>query len=81
MEITPNNSWPTEPCWAGWEYNTTEVTSSIVIDVSTQAFSHVDIHATHCSTCTSKSLTLPVTLLIHRLFNDAVLIAEVSNDM
>ncbi|XP_033606171.1 carcinine transporter isoform X2 [Cryptotermes secundus] len=34
MEITPNNSWPTEPCRAGWEYNTTQVRSSIVIDFS-----------------------------------------------
>lgn len=77
MEITPNNSWPTEPCWAGWEYNTTQVRSSIVIDVSTQTFSHVVLHETHCGMYTPKSLILPITLLTHRLFNDALVIAEV----
>ncbi|XP_055634803.1 carcinine transporter [Toxorhynchites rutilus septentrionalis] len=30
--VIPNNSWPVEPCREGWEYNTTYVTSSIVID-------------------------------------------------
>ncbi|ETN64759.1 organic cation transporter [Anopheles darlingi] len=29
---TPNASWPTEPCLDGWEYNTSTVQSSIVID-------------------------------------------------
>nr|CAD7440992.1 unnamed protein product [Timema bartmani] len=33
-ELTPNSSWPTEPCYQGWEYNTTLISSSIVIDVS-----------------------------------------------
>lgn len=46
MEITPNNSWPTESCWAGWEYNTTQDRSSIVVDVSTQTFSHVALRGT-----------------------------------
>ncbi|CAG2054257.1 unnamed protein product, partial [Timema podura] len=31
-ELTPNSSWPTEPCYQGWEYNTTLISSSIVID-------------------------------------------------
>ncbi|KAJ9578896.1 hypothetical protein L9F63_004853 [Diploptera punctata] len=31
-EIITNRSWAVEPCWAGWEYNTTIVSSSIVID-------------------------------------------------
>ncbi|TMW39761.1 hypothetical protein DOY81_015158 [Sarcophaga bullata] len=31
--IEPNNSWPVAKCNQGWEYNTTEVWSSIVIDV------------------------------------------------
>jgi len=35
-EISPNMSWPVEPCLEGWEYDTTQVTSSIVSDVSTQ---------------------------------------------
>jgi hypothetical protein len=35
-EISPNMSWPVEPCSEGWEYDTTQVTSSIVSDVSTQ---------------------------------------------
>ncbi|XP_053661751.1 carcinine transporter [Anopheles marshallii] len=30
--LAPNSSWPTEPCLDGWEYNTTVVQSSIVID-------------------------------------------------
>ncbi|XP_052864161.1 carcinine transporter [Anopheles cruzii] len=30
--LVPNASWPTEPCLDGWEYNTTVVQSSIVID-------------------------------------------------
>lgn len=37
MNITnlqPNTSWPMENCKNGWKYNTTIVTSSIVIDVS-----------------------------------------------
>lgn len=29
----PDGSWPLEPCLDGWEYNTTEIISSIVIDV------------------------------------------------
>ncbi|KAL1399381.1 hypothetical protein pipiens_001183 [Culex pipiens pipiens] len=28
----PNSSWPVEPCYDGWEYNTSVVSSSIVID-------------------------------------------------
>jgi len=35
-EISPNKSWPVEPCLEGWEYDTMQVTSSIVSDVSTQ---------------------------------------------
>ncbi|XP_067002469.2 carcinine transporter [Anabrus simplex] len=31
-ELEPNSSWTTQPCAHGWEYNTTEITSSIVID-------------------------------------------------
>ncbi|XP_053693291.1 carcinine transporter isoform X3 [Sabethes cyaneus] len=30
--VIPNSSWPVENCRDGWEYNTTEVKSSIVID-------------------------------------------------
>lgn len=33
-DLQPNTSWPTEYCINGWEYNKTEVVSSIVIDVS-----------------------------------------------
>lgn len=32
----PNTSWPVELCKDGWEYNKSEVSSSIVIDVSKQ---------------------------------------------
>lgn len=28
-----NTSWPTETCLDGWEYNKTDVPSSVVIDV------------------------------------------------
>ncbi|XP_013114234.1 carcinine transporter [Stomoxys calcitrans] len=31
-DLKPNDSWPIEKCQQGWEYNTTEVWSSIVID-------------------------------------------------
>lgn len=31
----PNESFPTQECDRGWEYNKTNVQSSIVIDVST----------------------------------------------
>lgn len=31
----PNESWPKQKCPDGWEYNKTEITSSIVIDVGT----------------------------------------------
>lgn len=31
-EISPNSTWPLESCSDGWEYNTTEISSSIVID-------------------------------------------------
>lgn len=36
-ELQPNISWPQEECVQGWEYNTTEIISSIVIDVSCDA--------------------------------------------
>lgn len=32
--IVANESWPVEPCLDGYEYDRTEVISSIVIDVS-----------------------------------------------
>lgn len=32
--LMPNESWPIESCDRGWEYNKTDVQSSIVIDVS-----------------------------------------------
>lgn len=35
--LMPNESWPIGSCDKGWEYNKTDVQSSIVIDVS---FSH-----------------------------------------
>lgn len=31
--IQPNVSWPQEKCLQGWEYNTSKIVSSIVIDV------------------------------------------------
>lgn len=31
--MTPNSSWPVVPCDHGWEYDMSEVLSSIVIDV------------------------------------------------
>ncbi|XP_055600544.1 carcinine transporter-like isoform X1 [Uranotaenia lowii] len=31
-DVVPNSSWPLESCRDGWTYNTSEVTSSIVID-------------------------------------------------
>jgi hypothetical protein len=34
IDFMPNTSWPVEKCTHGWEYNKTEVKSSIVIDVS-----------------------------------------------
>lgn len=33
LTLEPNNSWPLVKCSHGWEYNTTSVWSSIVIDV------------------------------------------------
>ncbi|XP_060803022.1 carcinine transporter [Amyelois transitella] len=30
--LEPNSTWPQEPCWDGYEYDTSEVTSSVVID-------------------------------------------------
>jgi hypothetical protein len=65
-EITPNKSWPVKQCSDGWEYNTTQVTSSIVIDVSTLEFIQVTVHEIYCDTGTASPLILPVTLLIHR---------------
>lgn len=32
--LAPNTSWPVEKCQEGWEYNTSEIFSSIVTDVS-----------------------------------------------
>lgn len=37
--LMPNESWPIESCDKGWEYNKTDVQSSIVIDVSLTPFS------------------------------------------
>ncbi|XP_065342384.1 carcinine transporter isoform X2 [Cloeon dipterum] len=34
MDITPNSSWPTEACVQGWEYDLSDISSSIVIDFS-----------------------------------------------
>lgn len=34
--LAPNTSWPVEICREGWEYNTSEVFSSIVTDVSNE---------------------------------------------
>jgi hypothetical protein len=31
--LSPNETWPTQNCDRGWEYNKTDVQSSIVIDV------------------------------------------------
>ena len=31
--LLPNSSWPVVPCDHGWEYDTSEVVSSIVVDV------------------------------------------------
>lgn len=36
--LMPNESWPIESCDKGWEYNKTDVQSSIVIDVSLTPF-------------------------------------------
>lgn len=36
-----NKSWPVEPCSDGYEYNKTEVSSSVVIDVSFFKFVHI----------------------------------------
>lgn len=36
--IVPNETWPLQNCDKGWEYNTTDVQSSIVIDVRTNFF-------------------------------------------
>lgn len=33
-EFNHSKDWPVEPCLEGYEYDTTEVKSSIVIDVS-----------------------------------------------
>lgn len=33
--IQPNLDWDVEPCYDGWEFDQSEVQSSIVIDVST----------------------------------------------
>lgn len=33
-DFQPDTTWPLEPCYDGWEYNKTEIFSSIVIDVS-----------------------------------------------
>lgn len=36
--LVPNDTWPLQNCDKGWEYNTTDVHSSIVIDVRTNFF-------------------------------------------
>lgn len=36
--LVPNETWPLQNCDKGWEYNTTHVQSSIVIDVRTNFF-------------------------------------------
>lgn len=36
-----NDSWPKTNCKTGWVYNTTEVTSSIVIDVCLRSFGNL----------------------------------------
>lgn len=35
--LMPNESWPMQSCDKGWEYNKTDVQSSIVIDVRKQS--------------------------------------------
>lgn len=40
-DMQPNASWPIEQCRQGWEYNKTEVSSSIVIDVYIDIFPRV----------------------------------------
>lgn len=42
--IESNETWPVEPCLNGYNYDTSEVTSSIVIDVSTQVSKHMIIN-------------------------------------
>lgn len=37
-EFSNNTSWPIIPCDFGWEYDVTEIVSSIVIDVSFDYF-------------------------------------------
>lgn len=45
-EVEPNSSWITEPCQDGWEYDTSEIKSSIVIDVciSCQSYTNYTYH-------------------------------------
>lgn len=38
----PNASWPVEMCKDGWEYNTSEIFSSIVKDVSTECVLQIE---------------------------------------
>jgi hypothetical protein len=75
VEITPNDSWPVEPCQEGWEYDTTQVTSSIVIDVSTQEYGSV----TECEVCATWLLLfiLPVTVFFCLLSNSVILTSGV----
>lgn len=61
--IEVNKSWPMEPCLDGYEYDTSEVISSIVIDVSNCNYNFVTFpHNYHCL---SFSHTLQCTCTFH----------------
>jgi hypothetical protein len=73
-EISPNNSWPVEPCMEGWEYDTTQVTSSIVTDVSIQECGTATEHYRTLSTCNLLLMfILHVTLFFNMWFNSVIL--------
>ncbi|XP_049762165.1 carcinine transporter isoform X1 [Schistocerca cancellata] len=67
-EIMPNLSWPVEECKDGWEYNTTEISSSVVID-----FNLVCHHAIYPTIALSAlNMGAPIGVYMFGMINDRV---------
>lgn len=47
--LMPNESWPIQHCDKGWEYNKTDVQSSIVIDVRKENYEGCFLNAFTCA--------------------------------